>query len=283
MSDVPGRLILAATPIGNPADATIRLRDLLAAADVIAAEDTRRLRRLAAELGVAVAAEVVSFYEDVERQRTPVLIRHLRAGSDVVLVTDAGMPAVSDPGYRLVAACAAAGITVTVAPGPSAVLAGLAVSGLASDRFCFEGFAPRKAGSQRRWLAALSTQPRTVVFFESPRRLAATLAAAVEVIGPQRPAVVCRELTKTHEEVRRGTLGELADWAGGAAVLGEIVVVLAGAPPVVDAGDPAVWAGAVAEEVRTGTDRRHAMRAVADRFGVSRRTVYQAVLDHPRG
>jgi 16S rRNA (cytidine1402-2'-O)-methyltransferase len=223
-----GTLIVAAVPIGQPRDASPRLVAALGSAGVIAAEDTRRIRRLAAELGVTPAGRIVSYYDAVEQARVPGLLAALREGSDVLLVTDAGMPVLSDPGYRLVAAAAAEDMTVTVLPGPSAVTAALAVSGLPSDRFCFEGFPPRRAGDRTRRFADLAAEPRTLVFFESPRRIEATLAGLAAAFGPDRRAVVCRELTKTHEEVRRGTLAELAEWAAAGSILGEITLVVAG-------------------------------------------------------
>ncbi|MEZ0051467.1 16S rRNA (cytidine1402-2'-O)-methyltransferase [Mycobacterium sp. MAA66] len=226
-----GRLLLAATPLGQPSDASARLIEALATADVVAAEDTRRVRTLAQSLKVRLPGRVVSFFDQNEASRVTGLVEAIRAGETVLVVSDAGMPLISDPGYRLVAACAEAGLPVSCLPGPSAVTTALAVSGLASDRFCFEGFVPRKGRSA--WLGALSAERRTCVFFESPRRLAETLADAVTVLGPDRRAVVCRELTKTHEEIRRGTLAELARWAADG-VLGEITVVLAGATPVAD-------------------------------------------------
>jgi 16S rRNA (cytidine1402-2'-O)-methyltransferase len=233
---MPGMtLVLAGTPIGRPDDASPRLAAELSGADVIAAEDTRRLRRLAGDLGVTLHGSVVSYFEGNERERTPMLIEALRAGRRVVLVTDAGMPSVSDPGYRLVAAAVEAGVDVTVVPGPSAVLTALAVSGLPADRFCFEGFLPRKRGERARRLTDLAHEPRTMVFFEAPHRTRATLEAMVEAWGPDRQAAVCRELTKTYEEVRRGPLAELAGWAV-ADVRGEITVVVAG----LDVGDAVV-------------------------------------------
>jgi 16S rRNA (cytidine1402-2'-O)-methyltransferase len=272
-----GVLVLAATPIGQAADAPPRLAAELAGADVIAAEDTRRLARLAGELGVDVKGRVTSYFEGNEAARTPRLVERLLAGDRVVLATDAGMPSVSDPGYRLVAAAVAAGVPVTVVPGPSAVLAALAVSGLPVDRFCFEGFLPRKAGERARRLAGLADEERTLVFFEAPHRTATALAARAEAFGPARPAAVCRELTKTHEEVRRGGLGELADWAAGG-VRGEVTVVVSGAvvsPPV--AADPGSLRAAVAAEEGRGTSRKDAIRAVASRAGLPKRTVYDAV------
>ena len=199
-----GVVVLAATPIGDPADASPRLRAELARADVIAAEDTRRLRRLLARLDVVTAARIVSYFDGNEAARTDELLGDLAGGARVLVVTDAGMPSVSDPGYRLVAAAVEHGIAVTAVPGPSAVLTALAVSGLPVDRFCFEGFLPRRAGERPRRLAELAAEPRTMVFFEAPHRVADTLAAMVDAFGPERRAAVCRELTKTHEEVRRG-------------------------------------------------------------------------------
>ncbi|RFZ39888.1 Ribosomal RNA small subunit methyltransferase I [Mycobacterium marinum] len=226
-----GRLLLGATPLGQPSDASARLIDALTSADVVAAEDTRRVRTLAKALDISIGGRVVSLFDRVEALRVGSLVEAIEAGATVLVVSDAGMPVINDPGYRLVAACIEAGISVTCLPGPSAVTTALVVSGLASDKFCFEGFAPRKSGARRAWLASLAEEPRTCVFFESPRRLAACLRDAVEQLGGSRPAAVCRELTKVHEEVRRGSLGELADWAADG-VLGEITVVLAGAAPL---------------------------------------------------
>jgi len=228
-----GRLLLAATPLGLPADASARLISALGSADVVAAEDTRRVRTLAQGLGIRVAGKVVSLFDQNEATRVPALIDDIKGGATVLVVSDAGMPVINDPGYRLVAACVAEGLTVSCLPGPSAVTTALAVSGLPADRFCFEGFPPRKHSARRTWLSGLAAEVRTAVFFESPRRLAACLQDAVEVLGADRRAVVCRELTKVHEEIVRGTLAELADWAVDG-VLGEITVVLAGAEPHAD-------------------------------------------------
>ena len=273
-------LVLAGTPIGDLADAPARLGHELASADVIAAEDTRRLRRLIAALGVQTSARIVSYYDANEAARTPELVQAMQAGARVVLVTDAGMPSVSDPGYRLVTAAAAAGIRVTALPGPSAVTTALALSGLPSDRFCFEGFLPRKPGDRRRALAALRDERRTVVFFETPHRLAAALADAAELLGADRPAAVCREMTKTYEEVRRGTLADLADWAAGE-VRGELTVVVAGAPAGRPAGvevDGPALAAEVARREAAGADRKAAVAAVARAAGVPKRAVYDAVV-----
>ncbi|SHK32365.1 16S rRNA (cytidine1402-2'-O)-methyltransferase [Pseudonocardia thermophila] len=271
-----GRLVLAATPLGNPGDASPRLREALETADVIAAEDTRKLRALAASLQVTVSGRIVSHYDAVEAARLPGLLDEVRAGRTVVVVTDAGMPVVSDPGYRIVSAAAAAGLLVTCLPGPSAVTTALVVSGLPSDRFCFDGFAPRRPGERRRWLESLRGERRTVVFFESPHRLAETLAAAVDVLGPDRAAAVCRELTKTHEEVRRGPLAELAEWAGAEQVRGEITVVLAGGEP--EPPTTASLIDAVNERVAGGERFKDAVAAVAAAAGVSRRELYNAAV-----
>ena len=274
-----GRLVLAAAPIGRPEDASARLRAALADAPVIAAEDTRRLRRLAGDLGVELTARVVSYYEGNEKARADELLGELLSGRDVLVITDAGMPGVSDPGYRLVRAAIDEGVPVSVLPGPSAVTAALAVSGLPTDRFCFEGFPPRRPGERARRLAALAGEPRTMVFFESPRRLAATLAAMAEALGAERRAAVCRELTKIHEEVRRGTLEELAGWAA-SGVRGEITLVVEGAQEVPRGAD---WdTGELVRRVRAreeaGERRKEAIAAVAADAGVPKRTVFDAVV-----
>lgn len=270
-----GRLVLAATPLGDVRDASPRLTEALATADVIAAEDTRRLRSLTAALDVSPTGRVVSFYEDVETARLPKLLESLQSGETVVLVTDAGMPSVSDPGFRLVAACVEVDVPVTCLPGPSAVTTALALSGLPCDRFCFEGFAPRKPGERAKWLGSLKDEPRTAVFFESPHRLASTLSDAAEVLGGDRRAAVCRELTKTYEEVKRGTLAELAAWAADG-VKGEITVVLTGAAPrSVSVAD---LVSEVSSRVATGERLKSAAAEVAEAAGVSKKELYDAVL-----
>lgn len=270
-----GVLVLAATPIGRVEDASPRLAAELSGADVIAAEDTRRFRRLASELGVSVSAKVVSYFEGNESARTPELLEALIAGQRVVLVTDAGMPSVSDPGYRLVVAAVEHDITITSVPGPSAVLTALAVSGLPVDRFCFEGFLPRKAGERARRLTALAGEERTLVFFEAPHRTAATLAAMAVAWGDERRAAVCRELTKTHEEVRRGSLQELADWAA-KQVRGEITIVVEGATVTVT-DDPDLLRQLVADREAEGIPRKEAIGQVAKQAGVPKRLVYDLV------
>ena len=272
-----GNLLLAATPLGEPGDASPRLREALAKTAVVAAEDTRRVRALEKSLDVQISGQIISFYDQNEASRIEPLLADLEAGYDVLVVTDAGMPSISDPGYRLVAACVKQGIPIKCLPGPSAVTTALAVSGLPVDRFCFEGFAPRKQGARRRWLAELSAEPRTCVFFESPRRLAETLSDAVEVLGPERRAAVCRELTKTHEEVLRGTLRELAVWAEGE-VLGEITVVLDGGRPAVPEIDTLVTR--VEELMDDGMGLRESCAMAIGESGatLSRRDLYDAVV-----
>jgi 16S rRNA (cytidine1402-2'-O)-methyltransferase len=272
-----GVLVLAATPIGRVEDAPPRLAAELATADVVAAEDTRRLRRLTSDLGVEVTGRVVSYFEGNESARTPALVEALEAGDRVLVVTDAGMPSVSDPGYRLVAAAVERDIAITAVPGPSAVLTALAVSGLPVDRFCFEGFLPRKAGERARRLAGLADEQRTMVFFEAPHRTAAALGAMAEAFGAERRAAVCRELTKTHEEVRRGGLGSLVTWAE-EGVRGEVTLVVEGASATSDVPtDPASLAALVAEVEEDGTTRKDAILEVARRAGLPKRVVYDAV------
>ncbi|TDC09724.1 16S rRNA (cytidine(1402)-2'-O)-methyltransferase [Nonomuraea longispora] len=271
-----GRLVLAGAPIGRAGDVSPRLREALEGADVVAAEDTRRLRRLATELGVEIAGRVVSYYDQNEAGRAQELVEVLREGRTVVVITDAGMPGVSDPGYRLTRLAVEAGVTVTALPGPSAVTTALAVSGLPSDRFCFEGFPPRKPGERARRLAALAGEERTMVFFEAPHRLASSLAAMAEAFGPGREAAVCRELTKTYEEVRRGGLGELAAWAE-SGVKGEITVVVAGHVARAEEQDMDALVAQVDRMVAEGTQRKLAVAEVAKGAGVPKRELYDLV------
>jgi 16S rRNA (cytidine1402-2'-O)-methyltransferase len=271
-----GVLTVAGAPIGEPGDASARLAPALAAAGVIAAEDTRRVRRLAGALGVRLTGRLVSYYDDVEAKRTPALVAELLAGQDVLLVTDAGMPGVSDPGYRLISAAAQAGVRVTVLPGPSAVTTALVISGLPADRFVFEGFPPRRAGERARRFAELAAERRTVIFFESPRRVGETLADLARAFGADRLAAVCRELTKIHEEVLRGSLAELADQLADG-TLGEVTLVVAGAG---SAAEPVGLDDAVAmvrERVQAGETTKDAVAAVAAETGLRKRDLYNAV------
>jgi 16S rRNA (cytidine1402-2'-O)-methyltransferase len=276
-------LVIAATPIGDPGDASERLRRALETADVVAAEDTRRLHRLAATLGVTIGGRVVAVYDAVERERAGGLLDAVADGRTVVLVSDAGMPLVSDPGYVIVTAAIERGLPLGVLPGPSAVMAAVAIAGIPAERFCFEGFLPRRAGERRSRLAELATDPRALVVFESPRRLAASIADLAVVFGMDRRAAVCRELTKTYEQVHRGSLGELSEWAAGTEVKGEITLVVAGADrDAVDVPDEDLRAE-VAAEVAAGSTRRDAVDLVASRHRVARRRVYNAALGESSG
>lgn len=270
-----GRLVLAATPIGNVGDASPRLREALATAEVIAAEDTRKLRDLCHRLGVTPSGEVVAVHDHNERDLADILAARATVET-VLVVTDAGMPVVSDPGFRLVRAAIDAGVEVTVLPGPSAVLAALAVSGLPSDRFCFEGFSARGVRGKAGAFGSLSREERTMVFFESPRRVASTLAAMAKAFGPDRPAAVVRELTKTHEEVRRDGLGALAAWAGSTEILGEVTIVVAGAPA--GEADTSALVPEVEARVKDGERLKDAARDVARAAGVSAGDLYDDVL-----
>jgi 16S rRNA (cytidine1402-2'-O)-methyltransferase len=274
-SGAAGVVVLAGTPIGDPDDAPPSLRRELATADVIAAEDTRRLRRLMDALDVTAAGRIVSYFEGNEAARTSELLADLQSGARVVVVTDAGMPSVSDPGFRLVSAAVEHGIRVTAIPGPSAVLTALAVSGLPVDRFCFEGFLPRKGGERGRRLAELATERRTMVFFEAARRTAETLEAMAEAFGATRRAAVCRELSKTYEEIQRGPLADLQEWAADG-LRGEVTVVVAGAEAIT-ADLPAAVAE-VRERLAEGSRLRPAVAAVAGTTGLKKNALYDAVV-----
>ena len=273
-----GTLILAATPIGNVGDASMRLLDALRDARVIAAEDTRRLHKLLQLLDITTDAQIVSYFDQNESERQPWLLEQLESGKDVLLVTDAGMPSVSDPGYRIVAAAIERGIAVRVLPGPSAVTTAITISGLPVDRFTFEGFLPRKSGERTRRLEDLATEQRTMVFFEAPHRTRETLTAMQSVFGPSRRMAVCRELTKTYEEIVRGTLADAVAWAD-REILGEVTIVLAGRDAA-EASDltPDRYVREVEARVAAGTDRKEAVSEVARALGVPRRDVYDAVI-----
>lgn len=273
MHQTGGVIVLAATPIGNLGDASPRLREALAHAQTIAAEDTRTAIKLLSALGIENRPKLIALHEHNERERAAALVE-LGREADVLVLSDAGMPTVSDPGYALVAAAAAAGVTVTVIPGPSAVLTALAVSGLPTDRFSFEGFVPRKPSERRKWFAALAAERRTLIWFESPHRLAESLQDAAAAFGERR-AVVARELTKLHEEVRRGTFAELAAWAAGG-VRGEICVVVEGALAVEVSPSDAL--AEVQRLVRAGARLKDAAAEVAAATGASTRELYQAAL-----
>jgi 16S rRNA (cytidine1402-2'-O)-methyltransferase len=274
--------MLAATPVGNAGDASARLVDALAMSDVIAAEDTRRLRALLSRLDVEPQGQIVSFYEGNESARVPELIERAAAGARVLVVTDAGMPSISDPGFRLVREAHESDVDITCLPGPSAALAALVLSGLPVARFAFEGFLPRKDGDRRRRLASLATEERTMVFFEAPHRLDASVRDMADAFGVDRRAAVCRELTKTYEEVKRDSLGELARWAEGE-VRGEITIVVAGASDderrdASGLGDDEAIAAAVRDRMDAGASRKEAAAEVADQAGLSKRYVYDVSL-----
>ena len=273
-----GTLILAATPIGNVGDASARLVDALRSASVIAAEDTRRLHKLLQLLDITVDAQIVSYFEQNEAERQTWLLEQLQSGRDVLVVTDAGMPSVSDPGYRIVAAAIEAGIPIRVIPGPSAVTTAITISGLPVDRFTFEGFLPRKQGERIRRLEDLATDQRTMVFFEAPHRTRETLEDMLQVFGADRRVAVCRELTKTYEEVVRGTLADAVAWAD-REILGEVTIVVAGRSADETAHlTPDTYVREVEARIAAGTDRKEAVSEVAKALGVPRREVYDAVI-----
>lgn len=272
-----GRLVVVATPIGNLEDLSPRAVEALRRADVVLAEDTRRTGRLLAHVGVDTPQR--SYHQHNAARRTEEMVAELRGGASAALVTDAGTPGISDPGRRLVAACAEAGITVTTVPGPSAPLAALAVAGLPAGRFAFEGFLPRKASDREARLEGLAGEQRTIVLFASPHRVGEDLADLAAHLGPDRQAVLCRELTKLHEEVRRGSLGALGDALGGQ-LRGEVTLVVAGRPagPPPDPGDEELLAR-VRELVATGLRRKQAIKAVAKAAQLPKRRVYGVVVD----
>lgn len=273
-----GTLFLAATPIGNPADASARLVEILQTADIVAAEDSRRAVRLLRDLGITAPGKIISFYDAVEEAKSADLVAAVEAGQTVVVISDAGMPTVSDPGYRIVQQAIKAGVSVRVLPGPSAVLSALAISGLATDRFTFEGFLNRKSGTRVRQLNELQFEPRTMVFFEAPHRLAETISEMAQIFGAERQAVICRELTKTHEEIIRGSLSELEVWCSGE-ILGEITLVVAGAGPI-DNSDPEQWIALTQKRIDLGISVRDAVADVAAELNVPKREVYDAVINH---
>jgi 16S rRNA (cytidine1402-2'-O)-methyltransferase len=275
---IGGQLIFAATPMGNVKDASARLVAAIQQADVIAAEDTRKFMNLSSRLGVRFNAQLVSHFEANEAGRVGQLLDSVAAGNLVLVVSDAGMPQVSDPGYRLAVAAIESGIDYQVLPGPSAVLTALLLSGLPADRFCFEGFLPRKSGDRVRALTQLAHEPRTMIFFEAPHRLAKTLNDMAEVFGPDRIAAVAREMTKTYEEVIRGSLQELNVWAAGE-IKGEITLVLAGSNSTAASEmSLAELVTLVQEEVAAGASMKDAAAAVSREFGRSKRDVYEAVI-----
>jgi len=272
-------LILAATPLGNPGDASTRLKEAIESATIIAAEDSRRFHRLCADIEVTFTAKVLSFFEGNEEERSRELLNELSAGATVLVVSDAGMPTISDPGFRLMRDAIQQGIEVSVIPGPSAVTMAVALSGLPTDRFTFEGFLPRASGARLATYEKLRHEERTMVFFEAPHRLGDSLGDAVTVFGSDRRGAICREMTKRYEETIRGTLSELSSWADSNEVLGEITLVVEGAV----ADSAAMTADEMVARVRefetAGMDRKAAIASVAQEFGIAKRLVYAAVVD----
>ena len=272
-------LVLAATPLGNPLDASERLKQAIASAEIIAAEDSRRFHRLASDLGVTFTAKVISFFEGNESDRTVEILELLRSGKEVLVVTDAGMPTISDPGFRLLRDAIAQNIETTVIPGPSAPTMAIALSGLPTDRFTFEGFAPRAQGARKSFYEKLRFEERTMVMFESPHRLAESLADALAVFGADRSAAICREMTKTYEEVVRGSLEELLQWSMSKEILGEITLVIAGSAAGSEITSAADAVSRVKEYEAAGMDRKEAIATVADESGLPKKIVYAAVVD----
>jgi 16S rRNA (cytidine1402-2'-O)-methyltransferase len=272
------KLLLAGVPLGNPGDASARLISAIKNASIIAAEDSRRFQRLCQDLGISSQAKILSFFEGNEEERTEQLLIELRNGADVLVVTDAGMPTVSDPGFKLVRSAVAENIQVEVLPGPSAVTTALALSGLPTDRFCFEGFVPRSQGAREKFFEELRFEVRTVVFFEAPHRLQETLITAINFLGAERKAALCREMTKTYEETVRGTLGSLQEWASSKEVLGEITIVVEGA--IVGARE--INHERIIDSVRkfenAGMDRKEAIAAVAQELNLPKREVFDAMV-----
>ena len=272
-------LILAATPLGNPADASPRLIRAIENAEVIAAEDSRRFHRLASDIKATFTAKVISFFEGNESDRTSEILQLLRDGKEVLVVSDAGMPTVSDPGFRLMRDAIAENLPVSVIPGPSAPTMALALSGLPTDRFTFEGFLPRTLGARQSAFENLRFEERTMIFFEAPHRLEESLQDAVSILGADRKAAICREMTKTYEETIRGGLAQLLEWARKSEVLGEITLVVAGAELGSAQKTSAEMVARVREFEAAGMERKSAISTVADEFDLPKRIVYAAVVE----
>jgi len=272
-------LVLAATPLGNPLDASTRLKMAIESAEIIAAEDSRRFHRLASDLEVTFTARIISFFEGNETDRTQEILTLLRAGKEVLVVTDAGMPTISDPGFRLMRDAIAENIKTVVIPGPSAPTMALALSGLPTDRFTFEGFAPRSQGARKSFYENLRFEERTMVIFEAPHRLEESLQDAASILGTDRAAAICREMTKTYEETIRGTLAELIDWASSREILGEITLVIAGVSAGTEGKTSEDAVLRVREYEAAGMDRKAAIATVAEEFGIPKKIVYAAVVD----
>ena len=272
-------LILAATPLGNPGDASTRLREAIESAEIIAAEDSRRFHRLCADIGVTFTGRVISFFEGNEDARSAEILEALANGKNVLIVSDAGMPTISDPGFRVMRDAISKNFEVSVIPGPSAVTMAIALSGLPTDRFTFEGFLPRNSGTRSAHLEKLRFEERTMVFFEAPHRLVDSLKDAQSVFGSEREGAICREMTKRYEEIKRGNLLELNAWASEREILGEITLVIAGAQLGAQESTSDAMVARVREFEGVGMDRKSAIAAVAEEFSIAKRIVYAAVVD----
>lgn len=272
-------LTLAATPLGNPGDASARLIAAIEEAGVVAAEDSRKFHRLCADLNIKFRGRVISFFEGNEQERSAEILTMLQSGTSVLVVSDAGMPTISDPGFRLMRDAIAAGVSVSVIPGPSAVTTAIALAGLPTDRFVFEGFSPRSSGAREKFFENLRNEERTIVWFEAPHRLPDALEDAVAVFGPDRNGAICREMTKTYEETIRASLGELLTWAKTHEVLGEITMVLEGAPVNSAEITAENMVSRVKEYEAAGMDRKSAIATVAEEFSVAKRVVFAAMVD----
>lgn len=271
-------LLIAATPLGNPADASARLIAAIASAQIIAAEDSRRFHRLASDLNVKFSATIISFFEGNEEERTSEVLSLLKEGKEVLLISDAGMPTISDPGFKLIRAAIGEGIALTVLPGPSAVTTAIALSGFPTDRFAFEGFAPRTSGAREKFYEELRFESRTTVFFEAPHRLVDSLATAEKVLGSDREICICRELTKQYEEIVRMSLGDAVKWSQSKEILGEITIVLAGVEAIAQAKSEAEIVARVKSLEGVGMERKAAISAVADEMGIPKRLIFDAMV-----
>ncbi len=271
-------LILACGPLGNAGDTTNRVKSAIASVPYIAAEDSRKLARLTGDLEIRYSGKVISYFEGNESERMAQLTEILLSGEDLLVITDAGAPGISDPGYRLIRAAIDHQIPIQVLPGPSAVTTALLLSGMATDRFCFEGFSPRSSGTRKSWFEKLVLEERTVIFFEAPHRLKDSLVDALEIFGPSKQGAICREMTKRYEECVRGTLAELVDWSEEREILGEITIVLAGFDPATKIYSAAELVGLVQARESAGEGRKDAIAAIAKELDLPKRFVFDAMV-----
>jgi 16S rRNA (cytidine1402-2'-O)-methyltransferase len=276
-------LILAGLPIGDAADASENLKSMIEKVEFIAAEDSRKFSRLCQELGIRYTGKIISFFEGNETERIDELTKLLISNKDVLVATDAGMPGISDPGYRLVRAAIENNIKIKVLPGPSAVTTALLLSGLPTDRFCFEGFAPRTSAARVNWFSELVEQPRTIIYFEAPHRITESLQDAISAFGEDRQAVICREMSKQYEEVVRGSLNELLQWSEAKEILGEITVVVSGFNPQEREINQDTIIENVLQYESSGMSRKEAMAEVAKSYGIAKRTVFDVMVAYKSG